>query len=66
MIIGDSNTIIGKNVYVKANHHKIKGISNFVFNPHFKDKVIKGDNIVRISRFDINLQKLDLVRVNPN
>lgn len=55
VVIGDDTEITGHNVYVAGGHHKIEGNSSFVFNPKFSDKVVKGNNIVRIDKFDIDL-----------
>lgn len=36
-----------------------------VFNPRFKDIPIKGNNIVRIGRFDVDLDKIEEVKRDP-
>lgn len=54
-MLGDNTQITGHNVYVAGGHQKIEGNSDFVFNPKFSNKVVKGNNVVRIDYFDIFL-----------
>lgn len=64
-MLGDNNAIQGQNIFVKGENQNVSGASNFVFNPNYANKKINGDNIVRISKFDIDLDKIEQIRWNP-
>lgn len=65
LIIGDSNIAIGSHIFLFADKHTIIGNQDIIFNTQYPEDVIRGDNIVRISRFDVNLEKLERVLINP-
>lgn len=65
VVLGSNNAIQGQNIFVKGENQNVEGQSNYVFNPNYANKKISGDNIVRISKFDIDLDKIETIRWNP-
>lgn len=65
VVLGDNNDIQGHHIFVNANNQKVVGSEDFVFTPKFSNVAVKGDNIVRLGRFDVDLDNIELAKIDP-
>ena len=65
IIIGNYNKVKGDDNKLKGSYHSIEGDGNFVLNGRFPHHEIEGDNIVRIGKFDFDMDKLELIKKDP-
>lgn len=65
IIIGNYNTVKGENNRLKGDHHSVEGDGNFILNGWFPHHEIEGDNIVRIGKFDFDMDKVEFIKKDP-
>ena len=58
IIIGDDNTVKGEDNVVQGDSLEIYGDGNYVFHDKYNDIPIIGGNIVRIGKYDVDLDKV--------
>lgn len=66
IILGDNNEVQGNDNLLKADDHSITGDGNYILHGKFAHHEVEGDNIVRIGRFDFDMDKVELLKVNPS
>ena len=67
-MLGNWNNVIGQENLVYGNHHNVKGSSNYIINdkPHVIKTPLVDKNVVRIGRFEIDLEKIHLIKKDPS
>ena len=58
IILGNDNTIVGDDNVVQGDSLEIYGDGNYVFHDQYNDIPIIGGNIVRIGKYDVDLDKV--------
>lgn len=65
LIIGDDNFVWGENIYMKGSNHTVIAADSFILSDKHPEDPLIGDNIVRISNYDIDLDKIDYIMFDP-
>lgn len=64
-MVGNNNSVTGEQIYAKGDNLKVEGNSSFVFGSDYSSKEVVGNNIVRIGKFDIDLDLVEQSKFNP-
>lgn len=65
VVVGNNNSVTGEQIYAKGDNLKVEGNSSFVFGSDYSSKEVVGNNIVRIGKFDIDLDLVEQSKFNP-
>lgn len=65
LIIGDDNFVWGENIYMKGSNHTVIAADSFILSDKHPEDPLIGDNIVRISNYDIDLDKIEYIMFDP-
>ena len=65
VIIGEDNKVTGKNIYLRGNNLRVNANEVVILNSNSEKKSVKGNNIVRIRSYEVDLDGIDNVLTNP-
>ena len=66
IIFGNNNLVVGDENVVYGECIQIYGDGNYVFHDKFNDIPIIGGNIVRIGKYDVDLDLINKIKHNPS
>ena len=68
IVLGNYNQVGGYENLVYGNNHNVRGNSNYIINdkPHVIKTPLVDENVVRIGRFEIDLERLHLIKRDPS
>ena len=65
VVIGNKNTVAGEKNRVRGKGHLVIGWNNYVFKSRYNHIPIVGDNILRIKHYDLDMDLIELIKVEP-
>ena len=65
IVIGNNNAVKGENNVLKGDNHSLVGNGNYILNGRFSHIDIRGNNIVRIGRFDFDMDQVEKIKICP-
>lgn len=65
IVVGTGNSLNGHENFLSSNGMSVTGNENIVLGSQYNNVPLNDENVIRISRYDVDLDEIDLIKTDP-